>query len=145
MRALLILVILLAATLGGFYTFSNPSQPVLHLQDKVIFLLITDSPIERAKGLGGRKSLPEDTAMIFVFDAPGIQGFWMKGMEFPIDIIWIDGEKRIVNIEENISPDSYPKVFSPEQKSLYVLEANAGFAGENNLKVGDHLNFILSK
>lgn len=145
MRALLILIILLMGMLGGIFLFVNYKTPLLHIAGKDFRLLVADSPAERAKGLGGRKFLQEDTAMIFVFDTSDIQGFWMKGMEFSIDIIWIDGEKRIVHIEENISPDSYPKVFSPEQESLHVLEANAGFASENNLKEGDRLNFTLSK
>jgi uncharacterized protein len=67
-----------------------------------------------------------------VFDREGYQGFWMKEMNFPIDIVWLNKDKKIVHIEHNVSPDTYPKIFNPNnefnnEKSLYVLETNANF------------------
>ncbi|MDP3962715.1 MAG: DUF192 domain-containing protein [bacterium] len=134
---LILLILLLVA--------GTRSSPVIKLEDREVSLIIADTDLERVRGLGGRRSLPENTAMLFVFDTLGPHGIWMKGMEFPIDILWIDGEKKITHIEKNISPDTYPKVFSAEEESLYILEANAGFSDKNNLMPGDKLNFLLSK
>ncbi len=144
MRALFIPALVLFVIFAGIF-FSSLSKPVLHLNNKNISLNIVDTDTERIKGLGGMNSLPENTAMIFVFDSPAKHDIWMKGMQFPIDILWIDGEKKILHIEKNIAPDTYPKTFSAEADSLYVLEANAGFSDENNLKPGDILDFVLIK
>jgi uncharacterized membrane protein (UPF0127 family) len=52
----------------------------------------------------------------------------MKDMLFPIDIVWIDSEYRVVSIAKNISPDTFPKTFFPTQSARFVLEMNAGTA-----------------
>jgi uncharacterized membrane protein (UPF0127 family) len=122
------------------------TTPVLHLPGKDISLLIADTEEKRELGLGQRASLPEDQAMIFIFDKPGIYEFWMKDMKFPIDIIWLDANNTIVYVESSVSPESYPDTtYSPDKDSLYVLEANAGFLEKNNLKVGDKLSIDLKK
>ncbi|MEK6847999.1 MAG: DUF192 domain-containing protein [Nanoarchaeota archaeon] len=113
----------------------------LYLNNKKISLIISNTPSIREKGLSGMASLPDDSAMLFVFERLDKHGFWMKDMNFPIDIIWLDDKYIITHIESNISPDTFPKVFHPEKNSLYVLEANAYFAQENNMEVGDKLNF----
>lgn len=51
---------------------------------------------KRVKGLSGKKCIPDDVAMLFVFDKPDTYGFWMKDMNFSIDMIWLDGDKKVV-------------------------------------------------
>lgn len=114
----------------------------LSIQNKNVPLIVVDTPALRTQGLSGRKTLATSTGMFFVFDKADAYGFWMKDMKFPIDIIWLDEKGTIVHIEEKISPDTYPKIFIPPQKSLYVLEVNQGFASQNGLKVGNILNLI---
>jgi uncharacterized protein len=96
---------------------------------------------ERTKGLSGRKNLPEDTGLLFVFERPGLHRFWMKDMNFPIDILWLDENKRIVHIEKDVPPESYPEYFVPTADSKYVLELNAGQVQKNNIKLGDIATF----
>ena len=60
----------------------------------------------------------------------------MKEMNFPLDIIWLDSEQKIIDIRSNLQPDSYPKTFSPNQPAQYVLEVPAGFAQNHNLNLG---------
>ncbi len=112
----------------------------LNLNDKKISLIIADTGESRAKGLSDRESLSGDTAMLFVFNKIGKYGFWMKNMKFPIDIIWLDMFENIIYIEKNVKPETYPTVFIPPQNSLYVVEANAGFAEKNDLMVGNILD-----
>jgi len=100
-------------------------------------ILIADTPSERTQGLSGRESLAENQAMLFVFDYPDYHKIWMKDMKFPIDVIWLDENKKITHIEENISPETYPATFFPPEKSLYIIEAYAGFAHKNDLQVGN--------
>lgn len=104
-----------------------------------ISLETAGTPAEQELGLGGRASMPADQGMLFVFPAPGDYGFWMKDMEFPIDIIWLDDNFRIMHVEKGLSPDTYPKVFDPHARASYVIEVNAGIAEKYSLKEGDGL------
>jgi uncharacterized membrane protein (UPF0127 family) len=140
------ILILLCVCLFIFSRSYSPAHsPVWHLQNKDISLIVVDTPATRELGLGGRESLSENSAMFFIFDKPDIYPFWMKGMKFPIDIIWLDESYRIIYIESNLSPDTYPKPFGPSEKSLFVLETAAHFTEKNNLKVGETLNIDLLK
>jgi uncharacterized membrane protein (UPF0127 family) len=105
-------------------------------------LLYARTSAEQELGLGQRASLPADEGMLFVFDTPNYYAFWMKDMSFPIDMIWLDADYRIVYIASNVSPATYPHTFSPPAPSSYVLETNAGYAQKNNLSIGETLNFI---
>lgn len=95
---------------------------------------------KRAKGFSGRQNLLNNEGMLFIFDEEGKHGFWMKEMNFPIDIIWIDKECIVASIKENASPQSFPEIFYPERNVKYVLEIKAKRAMELNLIVGDRLN-----
>lgn len=87
---------------------------------------VANTEAKRTLGLSGRKSLQTNQGMLFVFDEPSQPGFWMKDMNFPIDIIWLDENKKIIGIEKNLQPSSYPQVFYPPQKIKSVLEINSG-------------------
>ena len=144
-----ILIFALAGTflVGGVSIFSSSNAGIhdqkqyLLLPDKKIELIVVSTPETRTRGLSGMESLSEDSAMLFVFMDPDAYGIWMKEMKFPIDIVWLDEKNKILKIEQNVSPNTYPTVFFPPQKSLYILEANAGFAEKNALSVGKILNF----
>ena len=98
---------------------------------------LADTPMEREQGLSARQDLAEGQGMLFVFDTPGRYGFWMKDMNFPIDIIWIDEDRKVVYIKENANPESYPNSFVSTEDAKYVLEVPARFSEKNNIKVGD--------
>jgi len=112
----------------------------LEIGGKKIDLLVSDTEETRTKGLSDMEELKENTAMLFVFDKPDLYGFWMKDMKFPIDVIWLDEKMKITHIEKNVSPDTFPNKFFPPEKSLYVVEFNAGFSEQNSLMVGNILN-----
>ena len=94
---------------------------------------IADTSLEQEVGLSGTEFLPPNTRKLFVFNVPGEYGFWMKDMQYPIDIIWIDNSFRILGITEGVTPETYPKVFYPPGPIQYVLEVNAGFSTTHNL------------
>lgn len=109
---------------------------------------IAASAGERKKGLSGRESLEINRGMLFVFDESGNYPIWMKGMKFPIDIIWIDETKKIVYIAPSALTEPGKKdnelvIYKPGTNAKYVLEINAGLASANNLQVGDSVNFEL--
>lgn len=95
---------------------------------------------ERAQGLSGRESLAEGEAMLFIFPTPGVYGFWMKEMNFDLDIIWLDEAGVVTDITPNVSRDSYPQVFYPQTKIKYVLEVPTGWAGRHGIALGDELS-----
>jgi uncharacterized protein len=102
-----------------------------------IYAEIANTQEKRVIGLSGRGSISENDGMLFVFDEPGIHSFWMKDMNFPIDIIWIDKNSVIQEISTNIEPESFPETFSSQLPVKYVLEVNAGFSKLHNIEVGN--------
>ena len=102
---------------------------------------VADDEAERVQGLSGRNSLNANSAMLIVFDEPGIHGIWMKDMRFAIDIVWLDNSKKVIAIQSNAKPDSYPKVFEPKVKSLFVIELGMGQASKLGIKVGQILSW----
>jgi uncharacterized protein len=102
------------------------------------------TPAEQEQGLSGRQNLLPNTGMLFVFENPDDYLFWMKDMNFPIDIIWISQDFKVVYIEKNATPESYPAAYGPgpnDEKAKYVLEVVSGFSDKNNLRVGDSVLF----
>jgi len=110
--------------------------------ETAIFVSIADTMHKRIKGLSGKDGLKELEGMFFIFDENGNHGIWMKDMLFAIDIIWLNDLHEIIYIEENVSPDTYPEVFTSNKESRYVLELNAGFVDTYNLRKGDLLRGI---
>mgnify|MGYP001576293224 FL=1 len=91
---------------------------------------------EKQKGLSSRNFMRKNSGMLFIFSQPDFYPFWMKDMKFPIDIIWLDENLQIINIEKNITPDTFPKKFMPQLPAKYVLEVNGGWSDKNEVKKG---------
>jgi uncharacterized membrane protein (UPF0127 family) len=100
-------------------------------------VFVADTPEEQRKGLSGRTSLSDNEGLFFVFVKPAYHSFWMKDMRFPIDIIWVGENGRVLGINDKIEPESFPKVFQPPAPALYVIEVAAGWAERHNIKIGD--------
>jgi uncharacterized membrane protein (UPF0127 family) len=102
---------------------------------------------QKTKGLSVKNSLAENEAMLFVFDNEAQHAFWMKNMKFPIDIIWIGSDKKVVHIEHNLQPCSSEllcPLYKPVGDSLYVLETVAGFAERHGIAKGTPVDFELN-
>lgn len=108
-----------------------------------IGLRVANTPENRQQGLSGFKKLEPDEGMLFIFDEPGIYPFWMKDMNFSIDIIWlkktglkIDGrdEYKIVHIAQQVSPESFPEAFVSDDLADAVLEVNSNMVDVYNLE-----------
>ena len=121
-------------------TLSTSSKVIL--KEKTFFVEIADTDQRRALGLSGHAPLSENQGMLFIFDTPAVYEFWMKDMKFALDIIWIDENMKIVYIQKSAQPESYPEVFNPRVKSLYVLEVLAGQADALKIGVGDTLKIV---
>lgn len=104
----------------------------------------------RKKGLSKIDSLPFDQGMLFVFDKPGQYGIWMKDMKFAIDILWLDENKKVVDIVTEVPPepgksDSQLTIYKSANNAKYVLETNAGLVKLNNIQAGDLAIFEVPK
>lgn len=98
---------------------------------------VADTAAERGRGLSDTEALEERQGMLFVFEKPGVYEFWMKGMRFPIDILWLNGRGEIIGMETDIATSTYPKVFMPKEEILYALEVPAGFVREHKVSGGE--------
>lgn len=96
---------------------------------------------QREKGLSGTEPLADDSALLMVFPTSGKWPIWMKNMDYSIDVIWMDDNKIVVATKENLSPDTYPKTFTPTSNARYILEAPSGSIGRYGVKNGMTINF----
>jgi uncharacterized membrane protein (UPF0127 family) len=87
---------------------------------------VADTPALRQQGLAGRGSLSNNSGMLFTFAAPDPACFWMENMQFNVDILWFDVNKRLIYQQQNLSPSSYPQRFCPPSPASYVVEINPG-------------------
>jgi uncharacterized membrane protein (UPF0127 family) len=117
------------------------ARPQIEVEGQLLDIEIADTPAEREKGLSGRTSLAENKGLLFIFEYAGQWGFWMKEMKFPIDMIWLGKDLKVVDVKKNVAPDTYPEVFLPAGDALYVLETKAGFSAKNHIGTGTQ--FIL--
>ena len=134
--------IAVAVVLLPFFVSMKPTA-TLRVGERAYVLSIAASKAAQKKGLGGRESLARDRGMLFVFDAPATQCFWMKDMQFPIDIIWLNSAKQVTHVAANVAPDTYnvasdmyPQQYCGDASTKYVVELNAGEAKQADLRVG---------
>ena len=102
--------------------------------------------VELIKGLMYRESMPQNRGMLFIHPEEDIFHYWMYQTKIPLDIIWMDHDRRIVEMSLDTPPCTAksPKDcanYGGHFKSKYALEVNAGIARKNGLKDGDTLNF----
>lgn len=106
-------------------------------------LAVTDE--QRQQGLMYRQGMKEDQGMLFIFETEDIYSFWMKNMLFSLDMLWLDSNRRVVHIEENVPPcasEPCPS-YEPARPARYVLELVSGSVKKHGLKLGDRLDFLL--
>lgn len=143
-KILAVLLILLTTLLIGQVMYSNYSDPkaVMHIAGSRFEIRVADDQRSRTQGLSGTSHMPADEAMLFIFDSNGKWSIWMKDMNYPIDIVWLDEEKKVVDFVKNVPPSSYPnKTFAPKKEARYVLEFKSGTVEEKGIKTGQEATF----
>lgn len=128
----------------------TPALPVttVRIGDAVILAEVSQTPQDQARGLGERDFLPRDRGMLFVFEFEHPHAFWMLGMRFPLDFVWISADRRVVEVTTEVPPEpGVPEAelrqYRPKASVLYVLELNAGVVAELGIQVGDRVEFTL--
>jgi len=101
-----------------------------------------DSDSSRAQGLSGRSSIGDNEGMLFIFDETvDTNCFWMKDMQFSIDMVWLNEKKEVVTVIPEVAPETFPESFCPTQPAKYGLEIAASRAEELEIKLGQELRF----
>ena len=142
-KYIIIFLALLALIMGYFY-FKHPLGEKVIIDGHTIDVEVSVTEAEKEKGLGYRKSLAPNAGMLFVYQTKDRYGYWMKGMEFPLDYIWIL-DNTIVDLSPNIpapaTPDQQPVSLAPKTAVNKVLEVNAGLIATDGIKIGDTVKF----
>lgn len=122
-----------------------PKMPVFKEMDingNKLKVEIADTQEKRSKGLGGREKLASDEGMLFIFPKRDKYPFWMKGLTFALDFIWIR-EDKVVDLLHNVEPpapgqtDESLPIYQSIEEVDQVLEVSGGTAGRLKIKVGD--------
>ncbi len=136
--ALLIYLIMVHNTLGYVVeTVSFKDSGV------VVTVEVSQTEDELTKGLMFREELLPGSGMLFFFQSEGRRGFWMKNVVFPLDIVWMDSNLRVVDITRGAVPCEVEPcmIYLPRHPARYVLEVQSGFADEHGILVGDFAFF----
>jgi hypothetical protein len=160
-------VIALVAVLGIWHSVFSRPNPALRgthvtIGSAVFSAEVASTTVEQARGLSGRAGLGQDEGMLFLFSSPGVKNFWMKDMNFPIDMIWIGGgspsqisqgktwEGKVLGFVENAEPQPDMPLWSlniytsPDGVDT-VLEVNAWMVTRDGIKVGDSVTISDAK
>ena len=117
--------------------------------EQTLTVELAAEPAARARGLGYRAGLAPGTGMLFVFEEPAVRSFWMKGMRFCLDIIWIEGG-QIVGAAESVCPepagtaDADLPTYASGVPVGYVLEVPAGWLDAHGYGAGTRVSIDLS-
>lgn len=112
-------------------------KTTIYLGNGVYDAQIANTPAEREKGLSGVTQLGPRDALLFVFPSDDTWGIWMKDMKIPIDIVWLDNDKKVVYSVKNASPDDSTNVtFNPVSAARYIVELPAGVIDSKNIRTG---------
>ncbi len=115
----------------------NRDESSLVIADQHYHATVLRTEAELQKGLSGTKSLPDDQAMLFVFPYSNQWSIWMKDMNYPIDIVWLDARSQVVHTVKNAQPSSYPERFTPGVSARYVIELSSGTVERIGIENGD--------
>ena len=119
-------------------TPQNPGNQVC-INGNCFTVQLAKTNAEKEKGLMDVKQMDSNKGMLFIFEQEGVYPFWMKNTLIPLDMIWIDQNKKIVYIGKNIQPCQtfICPITNLSVKASYVLEINGGISEKMGMKVGD--------
>ena len=101
---------------------------------------VARTPEEQAKGLMFRTEMGPDEGMLFPYDQPRVLSFWMRNTVLSLDLVFIDEQRRIINVAENAVPYSEASIVS-DAPGIAVLELNAGRARALGIVAGNKVDW----
>lgn len=108
-------------------------------------LEVADNLVSKARGLQNRPDLPSDHGMLFVFNRTHKPRMWMKKVNFPLDVLFLDADRRIVDAMADLPPCERIgcPVYQSRAPARYAIEVPAGTIENLDLKIGDSVDFRL--
>lgn len=137
--SIVVMLALVLAQAASAYFFQP--KAVMHLNGHRFEARIADTEKARQQGLSGTADLPADEVLLFVNEYDARHGIWMKDMNYSIDIVWLDSLKRVVFIETEVSPETYPNKFFPKTDARYVVELRSGTVKDKGIHLGQEAIF----
>lgn len=117
------------------YFFAILVAAHLELGGYLLNVELADTEDKQQKGLMGRKELPENSGMLFVYNSPKILTFWMKGTHIPLSIGFFDQSKALINTQEMAPNREFP-LYQSTKVAKYALELPAGWFYQHNIQIG---------
>ena len=153
--------LILIAVLALYFIFSYFGNPGVPKDDEYMFkkngeltfwdsaeneltkidIQIAQTEFDRQLGLMFRKDMKENEGMLFIFPDNQVRNFWMRNTEIPLDMLFIDSSKVILNIAKNTTPYS-DNSYSSIKPAKYVLEVNGGFSDKYKVTPGNKVTWI---
>ena len=131
------LVALLVASVIAYMVATFQPTTLVRIGSGVYQVSVANTEAERMQGLSGVKELPKNGGLLMSFPEDSQWGIWMKDMYIPLDIIWLNGEKKVVYLVANASPElSTTKIFAPKDPARYVIELPAGSIQKAGIRKG---------
>lgn len=118
---------------------SDDSYFPIGLGNKTLQLQLAVSDAERALGLMFRDELETDHGMLFIFEEPAPQGFWMRNTQIPLDLGYFDASGKLLEIHK-LYPYDENTVKSYSQEVLIVIETNRGWYADNHILPGARID-----
>jgi len=144
----LIVLLFLVIMLTGWWLYKNSQVKEgwekIEIGKTELKVQVRDTAQGRNQGLSGRESLEDDEGMLFVFPVVAKHGFWMKGMKFDLDFIWIKDDLVVETTKGVKAPKEGEKLVTikPLMAIDKILEVNSGWVSEMSVKIGDRLKFV---
>ncbi len=120
----------------GELSFIRPDSSLIVKID----IEIADDDPQREQGLMYRKTMEMHTGMLFIFEDEDLRSFWMKNTYIPLDIIYLDAQRKIIRIHENVPTLNEQPILS-DYPAKYVIEVIAGFTALYNIRMGGTFTF----
>jgi uncharacterized membrane protein (UPF0127 family) len=122
------------------------SREVVLPSGKKIRAEVMTNPTDMARGMMFRATLPPDRGMLFIHGSPGKYTYWMYQVEIPLDIIWLDANRRVVEVSANTPPCKAASArdcpnYGGHENAMYILELGGGEAAKNGITTGSVINF----
>ncbi len=139
-----VLAALLAAA-GGCSGRSQAEPPKVVINGHTFEVELADTPDRRRLGLSGRPSLAADRAMLFIFPAGRVRSFYMRDCYFPIDVAFLDADRRIVNLTTmavEADPSRPTRTYRSAGPARYVVEAVGGTWERIGAEAGMKVEFL---
>ncbi len=144
MKRFLLFITALIVIFTVFFYIKHPLGAKVRIGNNVIPVEVAVTNTEKEKGLGDRDSLAPSSGMLFVYDHKEPYVYWMKGMRFPLDFIWLDGNIVVdltANVPSPTTASEEPVRVHPQVAVDKVLEVNAGVIQKLGIKTGDTVFF----